>query len=105
MALVNILVKSTKDINWNNFIKDYSSLNISNIETFPIPKELGFDYDCIGVNIHKGYVDKEVVLNEIGRFIAFFRNEPYAFKFVELYNGLEIIPENLVTLMKKLLPA
>ena len=105
MALINILVKSTKTINWSGFIKDYSSLEISSIEAFPIPKELGFDCDCIGVNIHQGYVDKRLVIAEIDSFIAFFRKEPYAFKFVELYNGLEITSENLIMLMEKLLPA
>jgi hypothetical protein len=105
MALVNMIVKSTKAINWGSFLKDYSSLNFSNIEIFPIPKELGFDCDCIGVNVHQGYANKKIVIAEIERFITFFINKPYAFKFIELYDGLEVIPENVIVLIDKLLPA
>jgi hypothetical protein len=34
MALINILAKGEKVINWNVFLKDYSNLNVGNIEVF-----------------------------------------------------------------------
>lgn len=104
MGLVNMLVKSQKTINWGCFLKDYSNLHFFNIEVFPIPKELGFNCDCIGVNVSQGYTSKEIVITELERFVTFFRSEPYAFKFIELYEGLEVIPENVTLLFFKLLP-
>ena len=104
MALINILAKSEKVINWNVFLKDYSNLNILNIEVFPIPKELGFNCDCVGVNIHQGYTKREIVISEIERLIKFFRLKPYDFKFIELYNGVEVHDSNVIIIIDSLLP-
>lgn len=104
MALINILAKSGKTINWNVFLKDYSTLNIFDIEVFPIPKELGFDCDSVGFSIHKGYLEKEAVILEVKRLITFFQLSPYNFKFIELYDGVEVHLENVMVLISGLLP-
>ncbi|SDR89271.1 hypothetical protein SAMN05216490_0143 [Mucilaginibacter mallensis] len=104
MALINILAKTTKSINWDEFLKNYWSLNVSTVEVFPIPKELGFDYDSVGISVHAGYADRSVVISEIEHLVTFFRSEPYNLKFIELYDGVEVLPENVIILINKLLP-
>ena len=104
MALINILAKSTKSVDWTDFLKDYWSLKILNVEVFPIPKELGFDYDSIGISAHKGYTDRSAVIFDIEHLVTFFSSEPYNLKFIELYDGVEVLPENAIMLIDKLLP-
>jgi hypothetical protein len=104
MALINILAKSTKNVDWNDFLKDYWSLNVFNVEVFPIPKELGFDCDSIGINVHKGYMDRNEVISEIERLVVFFSSAPHSLRFIELYDNVEVFPENAITLIDRLLP-
>jgi hypothetical protein len=104
MALINILATSPKSINWSDFLKDYGGLNIFSLEVFPIPKELGFDEDNIGISVHRGYSDRNIVISEIAHLIAFFRSDPYNLKFIELYDGIEVGPKNVIMLIDKLLP-
>lgn len=101
MAILNVLAKSDSLINWED-LNRYTDLDLSYIEIFPIPKELGFDQDCIGINIHKGYSDKGIIMSELKRAIDFFA--PYNLKFIELYDGVEIHKDNIVAVVDKLLP-
>jgi len=101
MAILNVLAKSNGSINWEDLIR-YANLNLSHIEIFPIPKELGFDQDCVGINIHKGYSDKEIVMSEFKRAIDFLA--PYNLKFIELYDGVEIHKDSIIAVVDKLLP-
>jgi len=104
MALVNILAKSNRQLNWKKLLVDYSSLNLTEIEIFPIPKELGFDQDAIGICIHHGYSNKKTVILDMESLIAFFSSENYNLKFIELYEGIEVLPENVGELIYNLLP-
>jgi len=101
MAILNVLAKSNGTINWDDLSR-YTDLDLSHIEIFPIPKELGFDQDCIGINIHKGYSDKKIVMSELKKAIDFLA--PYNLKFIELYDGVEINKDNIVAVADKLLP-
>jgi hypothetical protein len=104
MALINLIAKSPKEINWDRFLNDYSNLALLLIEVFPIPKDLGFDVDSIGVNVHKGYKNRKAVISELEQIISLYTREPYSFKFIELYDGIEIYPDNAANLFDKLLP-
>lgn len=104
MALINLIAKSNKEINWECFLEDYSNLQLFDIEIFPIPKNLGFDFDCVGINVHKGYSNRKAVISNLERAITFFYLEPYGLKFVELYEGVEVYPDNALVLFDKLLP-
>lgn len=103
MAVLNILAKSSKSITWDKLLNQYSNLNSPHIEIFPIPKELGFDEDCIGINVQNGYLNKEIVISELKLVIEFFAS--YNLKFIELYDGLEVTQDNIVIMASKLLPA
>ncbi|AYL97838.1 hypothetical protein [Mucilaginibacter celer] len=104
MALLNLIAKSEKGINWDHFFDRYSALNLDRIEVFPIPKELGFDVDCIGVNVHKGYTNRKTVIAQLEQIITFGSGDPYLLKFTELYDGIEIYPANASDVFGKLLP-
>lgn len=100
MALINILAKSKASIKWVEFLDGFSVLNLSNIEVFPIPKELGFDYDCLGINVQSNYSDKQIVISELKTLVNFFGS----YKYIELYDGIEIDGNNLAAIIDKLLP-
>ena len=101
MAIFNVLAKSNGSINWDDLSR-YTDLDLSHIEIFPIPKELGFDQDCIGINIHKGYSDKVVVLEELELAIDFLMR--FKLEFIELYDGVEVSQDNIVAIAEKMLP-
>jgi hypothetical protein len=71
---------------------------------FSIPTELGFNYDSFGINVHSGYAEKQAVISEVERVIKFFGLAPYHFKFIELYDGVEVYPNNIRALLNNLLP-
>lgn len=102
MAFVNILAQSDSSINWDNLLNEYSYLDLSHVEIFPIPKELGFDQDCVGINVHDGYLSKEIVMSELTQATDFFIN--YKLKLFELYYGVEINQDNFTAVIDKLLP-
>jgi hypothetical protein len=104
MALINLIAKSQKEINWKYFLDDYYNLEFSDIEVFPIPKDLGFAFDSIGVSVHSGYSNRKTVILELERMIVFYSSKAYNLKFIELYDGIEIHPDNASTLFDKLLP-
>lgn len=99
-----MLVKSTEDIDWDSFLEYYSGLDLLSIEVFPIPKELGFEYDGLGVSVHRGHADKKNVMDEIMRFVKVFESEPYSFKFTELYNGNSVSSQTVASTIDGLLP-
>jgi hypothetical protein len=101
MALVNILAQSSNSINWEYLLKKISVLDLSHIEIFPIPKELGFEMDCIGINVHRGYTDRRVVISELKQAINCLI--PFELTFIELYDGIEIVPGNIDTIFNGLL--
>ena len=101
MAILNVLAKSNGSINWDDLSR-YADLGLSYVEIFPIPKELGFDKDCVGINIHKGYFDKVVVLEELELAIDFLTR--FNLKFIELYDGVEVLKHNIVAVAEKMLP-
>jgi len=101
MALVNILAQSSNAINWEYLLKKISALDLSYIEIFPIPRELGFEQDCVGINVHRGYSDKAIVILELKQAISSFT--PFGLRFIELYNGVEIVSGNIDTIFDGLL--
>jgi hypothetical protein len=101
MAIVNIIAQSTYSINWENILHRYSALALNHVEIFPIPQELGFEQDSIGINVHRGYPNKEVVISELKKIIDFFIS--FDLKFVELYYGIEISSSNIETIAERLL--
>ena len=105
MAIVNILGKSERSINWKAFLRDYNTLNIDtqHIEIFPIPKELGFDEDSVAINVHANYTDVKTILFQLKQIVFFFQIEPYSLKFIELYDGVEINPVNAHALLERLI--
>jgi len=103
MAFVNILCKSESSINWGNLLGDYEKLSLTYVEIFPIPMDLGFDQDCVGMNVHKGYLSKQIVVSELKQAIDLFR--AYKLKFTELYSGVEINQNNLEAIINRLLPS
>ena len=101
MALINILAESTTEINWIKLLNYYSELNLTDIEIFPIPNELGFNKDAIGVSVHQGYTNKENVLSEIKKLMNLFIS--FQIRCIELYDCIEIGPNNFEGLLDKLL--
>lgn len=104
MALINIIANNTKSINWQSFYHDYKLLELININLFPIPKELGFESDSVGISVHANYTDKAEVIQELKKLLVFFEREPYDFKFSELYHGVEISSSNVEKECNDLLP-
>lgn len=102
MAGFNVLARSDGSINWDNLLNDYSNLNLAEVEIFPIPKELGFDQDAVGINVHNGYPDKRNVIAELKLAIDLF--SLYNLKFTELYDGIEIDSNNVELIADQLLP-
>ncbi|MCO5950096.1 hypothetical protein [Mucilaginibacter flavidus] len=101
MAIVNILARSDYSINWEEVLNRYSILTFPHVEVFPIPKELGFEMDCIGINVHKGYSDSAIVISELKQAISFFTS--FGLRFIELYDGIEIVPGNIDKIFNGLL--
>jgi len=101
MAGINILGKNAKKIIWNDFLEGYSKLNLTSIEVFPIPQELGFKEDCIGACVHSDYNDKTEVLNQLKVLVDFLLKRQ--FKMTELYDGMEISTDNVIPICDKLL--
>ena len=93
MALVNILAQSSSPINWEHILDRYSNLSLTHIENFPIPKELGFAQDAIGISVHQGYNNNDAVILDLKKAVDFFKSSNLAL--VELYDGVEIVPGNI----------
>ncbi|MEO3402725.1 hypothetical protein AAFN85_02415 [Mucilaginibacter sp. CAU 1740] len=104
MALINLIAKSKKEINWGHFFGQYSALNHLYIEVFPIPKELGFNADCVGISVPKGYNNRKAVISELEQIVEFGITEPYSLTFTELYDGVEISQTNASAFFDKFLP-
>lgn len=104
MALINIISNGTQAINWELLYADYKRLELLNVELFPIPKELGFDHDSVGICIHKNYSDKDKVIKELKELILLLEKESYKLKFYELYNSVEISSFNVENVLNPLLP-
>jgi len=102
MAAINILAKSTTPLSWGNLLQNYSRLNLTNIEIFPIPSELGFEGDSIGISVSQGYTKRETVLTELKILIDFLNLTNLTF--IELYDGIEVLPDNIVGIIEKMLP-
>ncbi|MEO6980813.1 MAG: hypothetical protein ABJA76_11295 [Mucilaginibacter sp.] len=101
MAVVNILAQSSNSINWEYLLKKFSVLNFLHIEIFPIPRELGFEQDCVGINVHNGYSDRQAVISELKQAISFFTS--FELTFIELYDGAEIVSGNIDKIFNGLL--
>ena len=101
MAIVNILAQSSYSINWEEILDKYSILTLPHVEIFPIPKELGFEQDCIWINVHRGYSDRKVVISELKQAINCLI--PFELTFIELYDGIEIVSGNIDTIFNGLL--
>jgi len=102
MAVINIIAKSEKAIYWDDFLDKFSKLSLTDIEIFPIPKELGFEQDSIGVSVLSRYSNRENVISEMK--ILFKILNQTGLKCFELYDGIEINESIYITIIKKLLP-
>jgi hypothetical protein len=102
MALINVLANNQKDIDWRNISDHYSKLGLTLVEIFPIPKELGFENDHIGICVHRGYSNRKAIIKELESATKFFLSR--GFKMLELYNGSEIFLDNAISIFENLLP-
>lgn len=100
MAIINILAKSKKT-DWGKIAKDVIGMGLGIIEFFPIPGELGFDDDALAINVHRGFSDKKLVLDELNLLVRYLTM--HDFKIIELYDGIEITNNNMVQTIEPLL--
>jgi len=102
MALITILARSSHIIGWQNLSYKIVELNIDEVEVFPIPRELGFECDALGIAVSRNFKNKENVLFEISRLIVLLIS--MGFELTELYNGELIDDQNLGRIFLPLLP-
>jgi hypothetical protein len=101
MALINILAQSNDAADWENILDKYSRLSLSYVEVFPIPKQLGFGQDAIGINVHHGYDSKHAVISDLKKVVDLLMS--LNFTLTELYDGVMIVPGNMDALFNGLL--
>jgi hypothetical protein len=92
MAALNILAVSDKEIHWSKLLNEIQVFNLIQIEMFPIPKQLGFNLDSIGICLPSGFDDREDAVMELLK-LSHFLND-HNFELTELYNGTKVTKEN-----------
>jgi hypothetical protein len=102
MALILVLAKSPQIIDWKSLLFKIESMNIKEVEVFPIPRELGFENDALGLAVTSNFESKENVLLEISKLITLLIS--MSFELTELYNGELIDEQNLREILLPLLP-
>ena len=101
MAIVNILAKSNSLVEWVDLLNDFDGLDLSYVEIFPIPKELGFDSDALGINVQRRNLDREIALTELKKVFDYCESRNFAL--TELYDGMELKKENFEGIIRKFL--
>lgn len=101
MARVNIIAYAEKPLDWNSLYENIIGLSLTEIEIFPIPKDLGFDQDGLDVLIHKNFSDKQIVLHELQALLALFKS--YHISMTELYDGVILSEMNIEKTISALL--
>jgi len=101
MAIINILAQSNGSVDWEDILDKYSRLSLSNVEVFPIPKQLGFEQDAIGINVHRGFDSKQAVISNLKKVVDLLMS--INFTLIELYDGVRIVPGNMDVLFNGLL--
>ena len=102
MALILVLAQSPQIIDWKSLLFKIESMNIKEVEVFPIPRELGFENDALGLAVTSNFESKENVLLEISKLITLLIS--MSFELTELYNGELIDEQNLREILLPLLP-
>jgi len=100
MAILNILAKSKNNLKWENVLNHFDKFKTQGLEVFPIPSAIGFEFDCLGVCVHKNYQDRQIILSAISSFI---KTSEDSIIFYELYDGVEINENNCNEIISRLL--
>jgi hypothetical protein len=86
-------------LDWQELFLKIRELQLTELEIFPIPAELGFNQDAIGIAVSQRYETKEKVLVQLEKINNLL--EPMDIELRELYNG-ELMEE---TSMKRIVMA
>ena len=101
MSVITILAKSPHIIGWESLSSGIVSLGISKIEVFPIPVELGFDQNALGITAHRNYGNSEVLLSEMQKLIKYLIS--MNFELTELYSCKLLNEQNSGDIISSLL--
>ena len=99
MSLVTIISRSKNKVDWSELIQQLSGLPTSLVEYFPIPKELGFREDALGLSVAKNDFRLEV-FQEIKLIVTFLNSK--GFQSTELYTGILVTDDSLKNILTKL---
>lgn len=101
MSLITILAKSPHIIGWESISSEIASLGLSEIEVFPIPMELGFEQNALGVSVHRKFKNKEALLTEMYKLFKYLISMD--FELTELYSGKLVNEQNMRSIVLPLL--
>jgi hypothetical protein len=93
MARVNIIAYAEKPWDWDSLYENIISLKLEEIEIFPIPRELGFEQDGLGILVHKNFSGKETVLRELNSLLVLFKS--HHITMTELYDAIILSEMNI----------
>lgn len=102
MSLITIIAKSSVPVSWRQLFDEIGKMNLNTIELFPIPKELNFETDALGIAVQNNYVDKKDVAEQLNKLCEFLIGK--GFELNELYNGAQINKQNIEQAILTFLP-
>lgn len=102
MSVVTILARTKQNIDWKNLNQKIKKFDFSNVEVFPIIKNLKFEENGFGIALPNNYTSKEVALSELQTLVEFFNS--LGFEVIELYNGEQITKNNIRKILSWMLP-
>lgn len=91
MSLITIIARSPYILSWEVLFLDIQQLELTELEVFPIPLELGFEQNAVGIAVPSVYQSKENVVLQLRKVTELLR--AMDFELSELYNGALIINE------------
>ena len=101
MSLITIIAKGPHDIDWEKVFPSIKELELNELEIFPIPSELGFEFDAIGIAAPSNYGNKEKLVMQLRHLVELLCS--MQFKLTELYNGVLIDNGSLGSILLPLL--
>lgn len=101
MSLISILAKTPTVIDWKEIAKVFLAMNLKEVEVFPIPIELGFSENAIGITVHRNFSSLGNVNSEIEKILTFLSKR--RFVLFELYDGEKIDLNNFERIISPIL--
>lgn len=101
MSLITILAKSKRRLDWQKLFLQIRELQLNELEIFPIPVELGFEQDAIGIAVSQRYTNSGDVVVQLRRINVLLTSMDIELR--ALYNGEMIADQSMERIVLALL--